>query len=117
MAINISARNFELTDAIQQYIHTKISTLNRYAVELIDVDVEVSKNMHHRKGPVFHVRWNVQVPHDYFRAEAEMEDLYAAIDTVRDEMDRELLRRKTRWETKRRRVGRVARALKEMWSR
>lgn len=115
MSLNISSRNFELTPAIHSYLEEKIASLTKYHVDIIGVDVEVDKNMHHRQGEVFHVRMNVNVPQQVMHVEATTDDLYAAIDKCRDSVDAQMRDRKEKFDARKRKAQRVRRALKSIF--
>ncbi len=115
MATNITGKNIELTEAIKSYINDKIAPLNeRY--DILAIDVEVDKNQRHNKGEVFHVRMNAQVPNALLRSEETKEDLYAAIDVCRDEIERQLRKRKSKYYSKRREAQKTQRRLKSIFS-
>ncbi|HLD22116.1 MAG TPA: ribosome-associated translation inhibitor RaiA [Patescibacteria group bacterium] len=114
MPININARKFELTDAIRQYIEKKIIPLQKHLENIIEIDVEVCKNMHHKKGNIFHVRMNVQVPHKVLFAEEEQEDLYAAVDVCRDEIDSQIRKYREEFEERKRKARKSRRAFKSL---
>ncbi len=89
---NIKGTEMELTDAIRSYAEKRVDALNKF----VDVDdTSVSANMevgkttkHHHTGDIFKAELNVSIGGKQFRAVAEKEDLYAAIDEVKDEMAR-----------------------------
>lgn len=90
MNITTTGKNIEVTDAMRSYIEEKMTQLQKYSAELARIDVEVDKNMHHKKGEVFHVRVNAQVPRELLHAEAAESDVYASIDIVRDHIAHQL---------------------------
>ncbi len=97
MTINIVHRGVELTEAIKQYVEEKIQSLEKYAGDLQHADVEVGMtNHHHQKGKIFLCKVVLQVPGQVIRIEREAEDLYKAIDKVRDHVREELSHRKER---------------------
>ena len=95
MQIKITVKNIELTDAIQSYVEEKIHSVEKFAVahdnEDIIVSVEIGKTTnHHRSGDVFNAEATTRVRGKTFRATSTKEDLYAAIDDLREELVREL---------------------------
>ena len=97
MTINTTIRGMELTEAISAYVTDKMSTLEKYEDQLQHLDVEIGKNtQHHQKGDVFFCKVAAQVPGDIVRIEKDEEDLYKAIDKVRDHLRMELTERKQR---------------------
>lgn len=95
MQIKITVKNIELTSAIQTYVEEKIQSVEKFAVAheeenpLVDVQIGKSTN-HHRSGDVFTAEATMRVRGKTFRASSTKEDLYAAIDDLREELAREL---------------------------
>lgn len=91
MTINIRATGMELTPAIRQYVEDKMNSLEKYAHDIMQMDVTVGMDTnHHNKGEIYSCASNVEVKGDMLRVERNAEDLYKAIDKVRDHL-RELL--------------------------
>jgi putative sigma-54 modulation protein len=91
MKIDIKGTNMELTEAIKDYVNEKIGSMEKFFDNIIEARVDVGKTTnHHQKGDVFRAEVNLQVPHTLLRAEAEREDLYMAINEVKDEIQRQL---------------------------
>jgi putative sigma-54 modulation protein len=87
MYIKIKGLHFELTDAIQDYIHKKLAGLEKFLKDGSKVEVEVGKTTrHHQNGDIFRAEININVKGKFHRAESEKSDLYAAIDEAREEM-------------------------------
>ena len=119
MQIKIRCINFDLSEAIEEYVTKKISSLEKF-LEVKDAtlcEVEIGKTTnHHKSGDIFKAEVNlVQPAHKQVYAVAEEEDLYAAIDIVRDEVERELTSdKKKRWRLLRRGGARVKELLKRI---
>lgn len=91
MDIKITGKNIAITDALRQYIQEKMSALQRFDQEIALIDVEIDKNRHHRKGEVFHVRANVDIPGKALVRSEEMNpDMYAAIGCSQKELELQL---------------------------
>lgn len=95
MQIKIKATNIELTSAISAYVEEKINSVEKFTVpheqEEVLAEVEIGKTTrHHNAGDFFVAEVNMHVRGKNFRAVSEKEDLYAAIDDVRNELVREL---------------------------
>lgn len=95
MQIKIKATNIELTSAISAYVEEKINGVEKFTVpheqEEVLTEVEIGKTTrHHNAGDFFRAEVNMHVRGKNFRAVSEQEDLYAAIDDVRNELVREL---------------------------
>ncbi len=117
MTINIKTTNLELTDAIRKYAEDKVGeALSKYTLDIIQADIEVGKtSAHHQKGEIFRAEVNVQIPGKLVRAETVHEDLYAAIDKMRDILLEELRKQKEKIVSERKRFGRVARLMKSVF--
>ena len=91
MTLNITHHGIELTPAIKQYVEEKMQSLEKYFESIRHIDVEVGlSNHHHRKGNIFACKAAVQVGSEIMRMEKEAEDLYKAVDKVRDHLRAEL---------------------------
>lgn len=92
MNINIKATGIELTPAISDYVHKKVSSLEKY-ISNSDVvaQVEVGKSTnHHKAGDIYRAEIHlIGGGIDHYAVE-ETHDLYAAIDKVKDEVAHEL---------------------------
>lgn len=101
MKILKKATNMQFTEAIEEYLEKHLIV---HVARLVDkndesatLSLEVGKTTrHHNKGDVFRAEANLHISGSNLRAEAERDDLYAAIDEVRDEMVRELTKNKKR---------------------
>lgn len=89
MQINISGHQVEITDALRGYATDKLGRVQRYFDHLTTMSVvlHVEKKRHlaeatlHAKGATLH-------------ADAEGLDMYAALDTLADKLDRQVLKHK-----------------------
>lgn len=91
MDIKITGKNFSVTDALRVHIEQKMSALTRFDQAIALIDVEVDKNRHHKKGEVFHVRTNIDVPgKSLIRAEDMSPDMYAAVDLCQKQLEMQL---------------------------
>lgn len=97
MTINITVRGIELTGAMSTYTDEKMVSLAKYEDQLQHLDVEIGKNsQHHQKGDIFFCKVVAQIAGDIIRIEKDEQDLYKAIDKVRDHLRVELTDRKER---------------------
>ncbi len=102
MKINTKATNISLTPSISEYIEKKISALEKFykREEDIVVNVEVGRTtQHHKSGDIFRAEIHIRSRGNEYYASAETEDLYTAIDEVKDKIVYELT--STRKRTKR----------------
>jgi len=106
MHINVQAKNIELTEAIENHIGKKVTNLEKLLsnIEERGADVhahfEVGKSTnHHKSGEVFHADCRITVEGEEFYGSADEEDLYRAIDTVKENLFREISKSKDRKQT------------------
>lgn len=115
MNIMIKGVNVEITDAIREYAMRKIGSIEKMIrkSESTQVAVELSKTTnHHKQGDYFRASIKIDTNGTEFIAESEKEDLYMAIDDVREEILRVLTSTKDRKESLYRRG---ARSVKKMF--
>ena len=91
MTINIRGTGMELTDAIRQYAEEKVMMLEKYFDHIIIANVDVGRRSHHhQKGEIFYAEVNLHLPGHMLRVVKEEQDLYKAIDKVKDHLKMEL---------------------------
>lgn len=93
MKINIKATQMDLTPAIRDYAQEKMDMLEKYLgdIQVTNCDVEVGMTTHHHsKGEIFRAEVNLSLPGEMLRVEKTEEDLYKAIDKVKDHLTREI---------------------------
>ena len=89
MNLNITGHHLEVTPAIREYVANKIDRVIRHFDHVTSVSVILTVEKLRQKAEVtLHVRGK-----DIF-SEAEDEDLYAAIDSLIDKLDRQVLKHK-----------------------
>jgi len=105
MQLRIKATNFELTEAIRNYCQTKMDMLEKYLgdIAVINCDVEVERVVGgQNKGDIFRAEVNLEVPRELLRVEKTAEDLYKAIDKVKEHLDQMITKYKEKIRDKRR---------------
>lgn len=100
----VRADGVELTAAISDYAEKKVSTIERYldkdVSKIAIANVEVGKSTgHHKAGNIFRAEVHITGGGLDLYAVSEMDDLYAAIDTVKDEVVHNMLQLKGKRET------------------
>ena len=97
MEIFVRGKNIKVTEAIEGYVKEKLNRLDTYLGDSENVKANVLLNVHGRSQKV-----EVTIPLKNFilRAEDVQEDLYAAIDTVADKLQRQIRKNKTRLASK-----------------
>jgi putative sigma-54 modulation protein len=118
MKITIKGTNIELTPELREYIMEKFGALERYFQDsdpdTVVADVEIGKpSQHHRKGDVYLCEINVRVGGTLLRAEELRSSIHEAVDLVRDEIERQARRLKSKRRAQfLRRARKVTRAMK-----
>jgi len=118
MQIIFKKKDFEITPSIQDYVQKKMETLERFLKSFGDekmiAEVELGKSTGRQKsGEIFRAEINLNLGGKMFRAESEQDDLLAAIDEVRDDLEQEIKKFKEKKETI---FIRGARSLKKKFS-
>ncbi|GAB3475412.1 ribosome hibernation-promoting factor, HPF/YfiA family [Azotobacter salinestris] len=89
MQVNISGHQLDVTDALRDYVEEKISRLERHFDRITNVQVIMSvEKLKQKIEATMHVAGAEVV------ANAEHEDMYAAIDLLVDKLDRQLIKHK-----------------------
>ena len=97
MTINIKATGISLTLFISEYAKKKVNMLEKFfrTTDEILVNVEVGKiSRHHKSGNIFRAEIQIMADGQAYYAVSETENLYAAIDEVKDEIVHELTSRR-----------------------
>eukprot|EP00697_Spironema_sp_BW2_P009633 gnl/Spiro4/2458_TR1181_c0_g1_i1.p1 gnl/Spiro4/2458_TR1181_c0_g1~~gnl/Spiro4/2458_TR1181_c0_g1_i1.p1 ORF type:complete len:118 (-),score=1.18 gnl/Spiro4/2458_TR1181_c0_g1_i1:5-358(-) len=86
----IYCKDFELTEAIQTYAEDKMAYLYRYLNEdedLVSFNFRLGKTTNsHEHGKVFFAEVSIHTPSKNYGGRIEADDLYAAIDLLKDEL-------------------------------
>lgn len=111
--INYKATATELEESLQKLVDHKFASLDKFIGDETDVkcDVEFEKVTASQSGNVHRVEANLWLHGKLYRAEAVEVSFEAAVDEVRDELDKELRRSRKKRDTILKRGGR---RLKEM---
>ena len=90
MKTTIKATNLKLTPDIEKAIEEKIATLDKFLPNIgvpPEAFVEVAlETRHHQKGNIFYAEANIKVQGRVIRSEAKDEDIYKAINALKDEL-------------------------------
>ena len=89
MQINVSGHHVEVTDSLRSYVNTKLDRLERHFDKIIHMNVILSVEKQRQKAES-----TIRISGGEVYADAESEDLYAAIDMLADKLDRQLLEQK-----------------------
>ncbi len=85
MQITITARHFDLTNAIRDHVEEACEKLEKYFDHIINVHLTLSL-----EGSRNHVEMSLHASHFSLQSEAEDHDMYLAVDTVIDKMESQI---------------------------
>ena len=93
MNISIHGDHIKITEAIKDYVESKISKLKKYFYDDSDIEVVVKIRVRNNKQIV-----EVTIPTKLFtiRAEESNEDLYAAVDLVEKKLESQIKKNKSK---------------------
>ena len=99
--ISFKATNTKLEAPLTDLMERKLSSLDRLVPDNTDnlCDVEFEKVTGRNNGSIHRVEVNLTVDGKLYRAESTQESFSEAIDKVRDELDKELRRSKSKRDT------------------
>jgi ribosomal subunit interface protein len=117
MKIILKATNLDISPSISKYVDEKIGGLDKFLEkfdsEIVETRVEVGKiTRGQRQGDIFRAEVNLRIGGYLIRVEETEESLSAAIDLVKDELQRKIREYKDKQGTK---FIRGARSWKKFW--
>lgn len=101
MQVNVSGHHVEVTDALKTYVESKLDRLERHFDRITNVNVILSVEKLRQKAES-----TIRVSGGEIYAEAEEDDLYAAIDSMADKLDRQLIKKKEKISDRKHRAAR-----------
>ncbi len=106
MNINLKGKNMEVTPAIHDYVIKRVTNLEKILSKIEENGGEVNVNFdvmrttnHHKSGEVFQADCLINIKGERFYTSAVEEDLYAAIDAVKESLFRDISKSKDRKQT------------------
>jgi len=97
MKCKIQTKNIELTESIKGYVEDKMNMLDKYLgnLSVIHCDVIVGTDSgHHNKGAIYKAEINLDLPGEMLSVTKTEEDLYKAIDKVKDHLSQMIIKYK-----------------------
>jgi putative sigma-54 modulation protein len=100
MQMNITGHHIEITPSLSNYIKEKTKRLTRHFDQVLNINVilEVQKLEHKAEASIL-------VSGNQLFADSVDEDMYAAIDSLADKLDRQLVKHKEKITRKHRQEG------------
>src|SRR5450759_3973566 len=89
MNVQVSGHHVEVTQAIRDYVLSKLERLQRHFDQVIDISVVLSVQKLRQKAEI-----SVHLPGKDIHVESDDEDLYAAIDLMMNKLDRQIIKHK-----------------------
>ena len=89
MQVNLTGHHVDVTDALRSYVDEKIARLERHFDHVTNVHVILSVEKLNKKAEA-----TVHIAGADVFADSVHEDMYAAIDSLVDKLDRQVLRHK-----------------------
>lgn len=89
MQLTVSGHHLEVTDSLRNYVSTKLERLERHFDRITNMNVILSIEKQRQKAES-----TIHVSGGEIYADAEHDDLYAAIDMLADKLDRQLIKKK-----------------------
>lgn len=94
MNLTISGHHLDLTPAIREYVQNKLERIKRHFDHVIDITVILSVDKLSEKEKRQRAEINLHVRGKDLHAESISHDMYAAIDTLIDKLDRQVMKYK-----------------------
>ncbi|MGB5427955.1 MAG: ribosome-associated translation inhibitor RaiA [Gammaproteobacteria bacterium] len=106
MKINLTGHHVDLTDPLREYVNSKMDRLERHFDHVTDTHVVLSvEKLRHKAEATMHISGGK------IFADAEQENMYAAIDSLVDKLDRQVKKHKEKMTDHHRSEGSIAREL------
>ena len=89
MNLKITGLHFDITEAIKNHVSKKLERINRHTSDIISITVTLSVKKAGHKAEA-----DVHLAGKDLHVESDGQDMYAAIDTLTDKIDRAVLKHK-----------------------
>ena len=89
MQLTVSGHHIDITDALRSHVSEKFQKLQRHIDHITNIEVTliVEKQVHKAEG-------NLHIAGADLFASAESDDMYAAIDSLSEKLDRQIIKHK-----------------------
>lgn len=89
MNLSVTGHHIEVTDSLKDYVREKMDKLERHFDEVSDIHVILSVEKLRQQAEA-----TLNLDGTRIHAEAENQDMYAAIDGLTDKLDRQVIKHK-----------------------
>ncbi|MGE0073484.1 MAG: ribosome-associated translation inhibitor RaiA, partial [Thiomonas sp.] len=96
MNLTISGHHLEVTPALRSYVESKLDRVARHFDQVVNINVLLGVEKLKEKEKRQRAECNLMVKGKSIFVESQHEDLYAAIDTMIDKLDRQVVEHKNR---------------------
>ena len=96
MNLTISGHHLEVTSAIREYVQNKLERVTRHFDQVIDIAVILTVDNLKEKDKRQKAEINLRLSGKTVYVESLSQDLYAAIDTLIDKLDRQVMKYKNK---------------------
>jgi len=100
MKLTVKGTSLNLTPEVTAYLEKRLAGVKKLIGEhdeAVTMDIELGRTTsHHRHGDIFRAEVNIYINQKTFRAAVECDDIFSAIDEVKDEILSELRSHKTK---------------------
>ena len=96
MNLTISGHHMDVTPSLRSYVETKLDRVVRHFDQVVNVNVLLAVEKPKEKEKRQRAECNLMVKGRSIFAESLHEDLYAAIDSLVDKLDRQIVEHKNR---------------------
>ncbi len=97
MKIAITARHFDLTPALKDFVQEKVTKLDHYLNGLIEGEIILS-----RESGFDLAEGKIHLRHNVFIAKGKSNDMYLAVNEMVTRLVKQLRRQEGKWKTKKR---------------
>jgi len=91
MNLQIHGNHIDVTPALRDYVAGKLTRIERHFDQVIDASVQLTVEKVHQRAEI-----TLRLRGNNIHVESVEQDMYAAIDTLVDKLDRQVLRHKDR---------------------
>lgn len=95
MQINLTGHHVEITDSLRDYVNSKFSRLERHFDHMTNAHVVLTLEKLHKVAEA-----KIHLSGGEVFANAEHDDMYAAIDSLFDKLDRQVIKHKEKLKQK-----------------
>jgi putative sigma-54 modulation protein len=89
MDVTVAGHHVEVTDALREYVETKMARLERHSDQMTDIHCILTvEKLEHRAEAIIHLNGGK------IHADSVEENMYAAVDTLIDKLDRQVKKHK-----------------------